>query len=81
MFLKKGNSCSSVETLYLLKLFFNLVFVNIFFDRVVTCFVIDSSYIDPLGPAPERPRTAARQRQQMADEFDDVDVDDDLLPV
>ncbi|XP_039257756.2 intraflagellar transport protein 88 homolog [Styela clava] len=42
---------------------------------------IDSSYVDPLGPAPERPKTAARQRQEIADEFDDVEVDDDLLPV
>ena len=40
---------------------------------------IDASYQDPLGPAAERPKTAARNTR-MDDEFDDFEVDDNLLP-
>ena len=41
---------------------------------------IDSSYSDPLGPAPERPRTSAGNRGMAEDEFGDEDIGDDLLP-
>ena len=39
---------------------------------------VDASYSDPLGPAIERPKTAARQR--VDEDFDDFEVDDNLLP-
>ena len=41
---------------------------------------VDSSYADPLGPAPERPRTSAGNRLKNEDEFDDEEIGDDLLP-
>ena len=44
---------------------------------------IDTSYNDPLGPAPERPRTNAGNRGQGIihdDEFADEEIGDDLLP-
>ena len=41
---------------------------------------IDSTYSDPLGPAPERPRTSAGNRLKNEDEFDDEEIGDDLLP-
>ncbi|XP_060682695.1 intraflagellar transport protein 88 homolog isoform X1 [Hemiscyllium ocellatum] len=40
---------------------------------------IDASYVDPLGPQIERPRTAARRRVEE-DEFADEELGDDLLP-
>ncbi|XP_048388465.1 intraflagellar transport protein 88 homolog isoform X1 [Stegostoma tigrinum] len=40
---------------------------------------IDASYVDPLGPQIERPRTAARKRVEE-DEFADEELGDDLLP-
>ncbi|XP_039207416.1 intraflagellar transport protein 88 homolog isoform X4 [Crotalus tigris] len=40
---------------------------------------IDASYLDPLGPQPERPKTALRKKMDE-DEFADEDVGDDLLP-
>ncbi|XP_051635076.1 intraflagellar transport protein 88 homolog isoform X1 [Manacus candei] len=40
---------------------------------------IDASYIDPLGPQAERPRTAARKRTEE-DDFADEELGDDLLP-
>jgi intraflagellar transport protein 88 len=45
-------------------------------------FVTDSNYVDPIGPQAERPRTAARRRDQqpVADEFVNDDIADDLLP-
>lgn len=39
----------------------------------------DSSYVDPLGPLQERPKTSLR-RKQDEDEFADEDIGDDLLP-
>ena len=43
---------------------------------------IDSSYSDPLGPAPERPRTSAgnRGKDTADDDFADEEIGDDLLP-
>jgi intraflagellar transport protein 88 len=42
---------------------------------------VDSTYNDPLGPAPERPRTSAGPRGGMnQDEFADEEIGDDLLP-
>ena len=43
---------------------------------------IDASYNDPLGPAPERPRTSAGVRGGALndDEFADEEIGDDLLP-
>ena len=43
---------------------------------------IDTSYSDPLGPAPERPRTSAGNRGNLGndDEFADEEIGDDLLP-
>uniref|UniRef100_H2ZWI9 Intraflagellar transport protein 88 homolog n=2 Tax=Latimeria chalumnae TaxID=7897 RepID=H2ZWI9_LATCH len=40
---------------------------------------IDASYVDPLGPQMERPKTAARKRVED-DEFADEELGDDLLP-
>ncbi|ETE73657.1 Intraflagellar transport protein 88-like protein [Ophiophagus hannah] len=40
---------------------------------------IDASYLDPLGPQAERPKTALRKKMDE-DEFADEDVGDDLLP-
>lgn len=39
----------------------------------------DVTYSDPLGPAVERPKTAARSRP-VQDEFADEELDDSLLP-
>lgn len=41
---------------------------------------VDASYNDPLGPAMERPKTAARTRNETLDTFDDVEIDENLLP-
>ncbi|XP_074024096.1 intraflagellar transport protein 88 homolog isoform X5 [Numenius arquata] len=40
---------------------------------------IDASYIDPLGPQAERPKTAARKRNEE-DDFADEELGEDLLP-
>ncbi|XP_063807711.1 intraflagellar transport protein 88 homolog [Pseudophryne corroboree] len=40
---------------------------------------IDVSYVDPLGPQIERPKTAARKRVEE-EEFADEELGDDLLP-
>ncbi|KAG5283099.1 hypothetical protein AALO_G00038280 [Alosa alosa] len=40
---------------------------------------IDASYMDPLGPQMERPKTAAKKRIEE-DEFADEELGDDLLP-
>uniref|UniRef100_UPI003AABCDDF intraflagellar transport protein 88 homolog isoform X6 n=1 Tax=Centroberyx gerrardi TaxID=166262 RepID=UPI003AABCDDF len=39
----------------------------------------DASYVDPLGPQTERPKTAAKKRQED-DDFADEELGDDLLP-
>uniref|UniRef100_W5MY78 Intraflagellar transport protein 88 homolog n=1 Tax=Lepisosteus oculatus TaxID=7918 RepID=W5MY78_LEPOC len=39
----------------------------------------DASYVDPLGPQTERPKTAAKKRSEE-DEFADEELGDDLLP-
>jgi intraflagellar transport protein 88 len=41
---------------------------------------IDTSYADPLGPMPERPRTSAGVRGGREEEFEDEEIGDDLLP-
>ncbi|XP_042866439.1 intraflagellar transport protein 88 homolog isoform X1 [Penaeus japonicus] len=40
---------------------------------------VDSSYVDPLGPLQERPKTSMR-RKQDEDDFADEELGDDLLP-
>ncbi|XP_042208786.1 intraflagellar transport protein 88 homolog isoform X2 [Homarus americanus] len=40
---------------------------------------VDSSYVDPLGPLQERPKTSLR-RKQDDDDFADEELGDDLLP-
>lgn len=40
----------------------------------------DHVYSDPLGPQAERPKTAAKRRDQAEDAFDDEELGDDLLP-
>ncbi|XP_062050508.1 intraflagellar transport protein 88 homolog isoform X4 [Lepus europaeus] len=40
---------------------------------------IDASYVDPLGPQVERPKTAAKKRVDE-DDFADEELGDDLLP-
>lgn len=42
---------------------------------------IDASYEDPLGPQQERPKTAARRKEPIDDDFDNEELGDDLLPV
>lgn len=42
---------------------------------------IDASYVDPMGEAPARPKTAGgRGRPVELDDFEDDDIGDDLLP-
>ena len=41
---------------------------------------IDSSYSDPLGPMPDRPRTSVGGRGNLDDDFADEEIGDDLLP-
>lgn len=41
--------------------------------------ILDASYVDPLGPQIQRPKTAARTRTEE-DEFADEELGDDLLP-
>ena len=41
---------------------------------------VDSSYADPIGDLPERPRTAARTKPVEDHDFDDAELGDDLLP-
>ncbi|XP_056145107.1 intraflagellar transport protein 88 homolog isoform X2 [Lampris incognitus] len=40
---------------------------------------LDASYVDPLGPQMERPKTAAKKRVEE-DDFADEELGDDLLP-
>jgi len=40
---------------------------------------VDASYVDPLGPQAERPKTSVRKRD-VDDEFDNEELGDDLLP-
>lgn len=40
---------------------------------------LDASYVDPLGPQAERPKTGAKKRLEE-DEFADEELGDDLLP-
>ncbi|XP_047457238.1 intraflagellar transport protein 88 homolog isoform X4 [Mugil cephalus] len=40
---------------------------------------LDASYVDPLGPQMERPKTGAKQRVED-DDFADAELGDDLLP-
>ncbi|KAA0715858.1 Intraflagellar transport protein 88 -like protein [Triplophysa tibetana] len=40
---------------------------------------IDASYVDPLGPQIQRPKTAAKKRNEE-DDFADEELGDDLLP-
>ena len=40
---------------------------------------LDASYVDPLGPQIERPKTAAKKRIDE-DDFADEELGDDLLP-
>ncbi|XP_069164782.1 intraflagellar transport protein 88 homolog isoform X2 [Procambarus clarkii] len=40
---------------------------------------VDSSYVDPLGPLQERPKTSLRRKQEE-DDFADEELGDDLLP-
>lgn len=41
--------------------------------------MLDASYVDPLGPQMERPKTAAKKRMED-DEFADEELGEDLLP-
>lgn len=41
---------------------------------------IDASYVDPLGPQMERPKTGAKKRVDDHDLFDDEELVDELLP-
>ena len=49
----------------------------------VSCsFPLDASYVDPMGEAPARPKTAGGHGRPVVldDEFADDDIGDDLLP-
>ncbi len=50
-----------------------------FLSSLIGLGVSDATYSDPLGPAAERPKTAARRRD-VEDEFDNEELGDDLLP-
>eukprot|EP00118_Oscarella_pearsei_P028332 m.1902 g.1902 ORF g.1902 m.1902 type:complete len:844 (+) comp8022_c0_seq1:68-2599(+) len=41
---------------------------------------IDSSYTDPLGDLPPRPKTAAKQKKDEDEDFADEELGDDMLP-
>uniref|UniRef100_A0A8C6LJ60 Intraflagellar transport 88 n=2 Tax=Nothobranchius furzeri TaxID=105023 RepID=A0A8C6LJ60_NOTFU len=41
---------------------------------------LDASYMDPLGPQIERPKTGAKKRVDDDDDFGDEELGDDLLP-
>ena len=41
---------------------------------------VDTTYSDPLGPQMERPKTAAKRRDEQPDDFADEELGDDLLP-
>ncbi|XP_077473984.1 intraflagellar transport protein 88 homolog isoform X1 [Stigmatopora argus] len=41
---------------------------------------LDASYMDPLGPATERPKTGVKVRVDDDDDFADEELGDDLLP-
>lgn len=49
------------------------------FILTLTLFCVDASYVDPLGPQMERPKTGAKKRVDD-DEFADEELGDDLLP-
>lgn len=50
-----------------------------FILTILTLFCVDASYVDPLGPQMERPKTGAKKRVDD-DEFADEELGDDLLP-
>ena len=52
--------------------------VHVYFPSTHTC--TDGSYTDPLGELPQRPMTAARAKPADEDEFEGVELGDDLLP-
>lgn len=41
---------------------------------------MEASYVDPLGPSAERPRTAVKTRRSVPEEFADDCIVDNLLP-
>lgn len=51
--------------------------------KIIWCFFfvdfVDGSYVDPLGPLAERPKTAAKRRDDI-DEFADEELGEDMLP-
>ena len=52
----------------------NVQFTSVFIEKL-------KLYYQPLGPAPERPRTSAGTRGKDADDdFADEEIGDDLLP-
>ena len=48
-------------------------------DNLLFCLCLDHAYSDPLGPAVERPKTAATRRKEE-DTFEDEELGIDLLP-
>ncbi len=47
--------------------------------KCIASIILDASYVDPLGPQIQRPKTAAKKRTEE-DEFADEELGDDLLP-
>lgn len=47
-------------------------------NKIIFSFA-DASYVDPLGPQMERPKTGAKKRGED-DDFADEELGDDLLP-
>ena len=54
--------------------------LTLFTHTLYDCVLTDASYQDPLGPQMERPKTAARRRDEVLDEFGDEELGEDLLP-
>lgn len=52
-----------------------------FFNLFSFDFITDTTYSDPLGPAAERPKTAATRRKADENDFEDEELGEDLLPV
>jgi hypothetical protein len=53
------------------------------FSQFIETYTIDeqdTNYSDPLGRAPNRPKTAAKRSAAYDETFENDQVDDDLLP-
>ena len=64
-----GQLMTCIDTATFLEFAFHVVIIS----------SSDATYVDPLGDLPPRPKTASK-RQQDEDDFQNAELDDDLLP-